>query len=309
MRDSVYMLAIDHRWQWEEWCDARGVDRGRIPAIKSLAAEAFLAARSGSDAIRESGALLVDLTYGRDAYEAARAAGVAMATPAERAGAFPLEWAGPFDEVLPGEFVKVLVRHRSDLAPAVAIAQRQKLLELDRWCADAGKTLVLEVLVAPSPGEEDGFESEGRPRLLAEYIRASYAAGLVPPFWKIEGMPDRTALSAVDTAIREVEGPRQLILGKGAGMDAVRQWFAAAAGAPSAAGFAIGRTVYFQPCADWIEGRITRDAAAAAIARNYEDVIEAWREASDAAPAGEQSTASAAASRADAGGGRTSADT
>ena len=26
----VYMLAADHRWQWEEWCDARGVPRQRI---------------------------------------------------------------------------------------------------------------------------------------------------------------------------------------------------------------------------------------------------------------------------------------
>lgn len=79
------MLAIDHRWQWEEWCDANSVDRGRIAAIKSLAADAFLIAHGSSEIVRTSGVLLVDLTYGREAYEAARAAGIPIATPAERA--------------------------------------------------------------------------------------------------------------------------------------------------------------------------------------------------------------------------------
>src|SRR5688500_6182575 len=261
MLESVYMLAIDHRWQWEEWCDGAGIAHTRIPEIKMLGAEAFLAAREVSAVIRESGALLVDLSYGREAFEKARAAGVRLATPAERAGAFPLEWTAPFEQALPGELVKVLVRHRSDLARDVVAGQREKLLELQRWCADAGKTLVLEVLVAPSAGEEQGFDATGRPRLLAEYIRESYAVDLVPPYWKIEGMPDKESLASVDRAIREVRGPRQLILGKGAGMDAVRQWFAAAAGAPTAAGFAIGRTVYFEPASEWLKGRVERDAA------------------------------------------------
>ena len=27
----VFMLAVDHRWQWEEWCDGAGIDRRRHP--------------------------------------------------------------------------------------------------------------------------------------------------------------------------------------------------------------------------------------------------------------------------------------
>ena len=145
------------------------------------------------------------------------------------------------------------------------------------------KTFVLEVLVAPAAGEEAkpgaNFDSAGRPHLLAEYIRDSYTVGLVPHFWKIEGMPDRTSLQVVDAAIRLVEGPRQLILGKGAGMDAVRIWFGAAAGAATAAGFAIGRTVYFEPAGEWLLGRITREEAVARISANYEAVIAAWQDA------------------------------
>ena len=276
MHQPVYMLAIDHRWQWEEWCDANSVDRSRIPSVKDLAAEAFLESRRRSTAAQTSGALLVDLTYGRTAFEAVREAGAVVGTPAEKAGAFPLEWTDVFERSLPGAFVKVLVRHRSDMETAIVTRQREQLLELQRWCAAAGKTFVLEVLVSPAAGEEPHFDSDGRPQRLAEYIRNSYDIGLVPDFWKIEGMPDRKSLQVVDAAIRQVEGPLQLILGKGAGMDAVRIWFNAAAGAASAAGFAIGRTVYFEPASQWLLGSIAREEAIARIAGNYEAVIAAW---------------------------------
>ena len=276
MHQPVYMLAIDHRWQWEEWCDANGVDRSRIPSVKDLAAEAFLESRRRSTAVQTSGALLVDLTYGRTAFEAVRDAGAVVGTPAEKAGAFPLEWTDVFERSLPGAFVKVLVRHRSDMETAIVTRQREQLLELQRWCAAAGKTFVLEVLVSPAAGEEPHFDSDGRPQRLAEYIRSSYDIGLVPDFWKIEGMPNRESLQVVDAAIRQVEGPLQLILGKGAGMDAVRIWFNAAAGAPTAAGFAIGRTVYFEAASQWLLGSISREDAIARIAGNYESVIAAW---------------------------------
>jgi 5-dehydro-2-deoxygluconokinase len=276
MRQPVYMLAIDHRWQWVEWCDANQVDHSRIPAAKELAAEAFLVSRERSEAVRQSGALLVDVTYGRTAFDTARQAGAVVGTPAERAGAFPLEWTDTFEQALPGAFVKVLVRHGSDVAPVIVSKQRDQLLDLQRWCAAAGKTFVLEVLVAPAAGEESDFDAAGRPQLLAAYIRESYGLGLMPDFWKIEGMPNRESLQVVDAAIRLVEGPRQLILGKGAGMDAVRTWFGAAAGATTAAGFAIGRTVYFEPASNWLRGRSSREAAVEQIAENYEAVIAAW---------------------------------
>ena len=272
------MLAIDHRWQWEEWCDTNRVARARIPEVKALAAEAFLAARESSDVIRRSGALLVDLTYGRTAFDTAQSAGAIVGTPAERAGAFPLEWTADFGTALPGHFVKVLVRHRSDLAPAIVAAQRRQLRELQQWCADRKKPFVLEVLVAPAHGEEAGFDSDGRPRLLAGYITDAYGDGVLPDYWKIEGMPSAAALRLVDDAIREKKGPRQLILGKGAGMDQVRQWFASAAGAPTAAGFAIGRTVYFDAAAGWLQGSLAREEAVARIRANYQSVIDAWTE-------------------------------
>ena len=49
----VYMLASDHRWQWEEWCERAGVPRLRISGAKHLVFSAFLAAIAYLDLIAQ----------------------------------------------------------------------------------------------------------------------------------------------------------------------------------------------------------------------------------------------------------------
>lgn len=276
LTNPVYMLAIDHRWQWEKWCDEQSIDRARIAEVKELAAGAFLQAREQSDDVRQSGALLVDVRYGRAAFDLANEAGATTGNPAEQAGVFPLAWTDVFDAALPGSFVKVLVRHRPDITREVVDMQLAMLRDLQSWCRDAHKPLVVEVLVSAAT-EDASFEREGRPRILADYIRNAYRNGLVPEYWKIEGVPDTSAMAIVDGAILEEPGPLQLILGKGAGIDTVQRWFASARGARSAAGFAIGRTVYWEPACDFLLGRASADEATARIAGNYATVISLWR--------------------------------
>jgi 5-dehydro-2-deoxygluconokinase len=274
----VYMMAIDHRWQWAEWCDRHRIDHMRIREVKKLAADAFLLARRDSACVRDSGVLLVDLVYGVEAFARARAGGATVGTPAERAGVFPLEWTDSFDRALRGDFAKVLVRHKADIERHVFDDQLSKLAELHQWCGAVEKPLVLEVLVS-GPPDDAAFEREGRPRLLAAYIRTAYERGIVPQYWKIEGVPDASVMAVVDGAIREREGPKQLILGKGAGLDTVNTWFEAARDAASAAGFAIGRTVYWKPACEFLLGRLAADDAVHEMAGNYRTVIDLWRRA------------------------------
>src|ERR1700710_1021719 len=113
--DRVYMLAADHRWQWEEFCDARSLPRERIREVKRLAGDAFLLARERSAAIHDFGALLIDEQYASTVVADGVAQGIAVGTPAEKAGAIPLAWAAdPFSAALTGTFVKVLARYRAD---------------------------------------------------------------------------------------------------------------------------------------------------------------------------------------------------
>src|SRR6185295_12067457 len=241
----VYMLAADHRWQWEEFCDARSIPRTRITDVKRLALDAFLIARDTLPGVRAFGALLIDQQYASAIIADALTAGVTVGTPAEKAGAFPLAWsADPFERALTGAFVKVLVRFRPEDDEAIREGQWQKLDALQTWCRGAGKPLVVEILVARRDEPEEDFEAIGRPAILAGFIAEAYRRALTPQFWKIEGTLSREGAHTIDRAIAANAACRQIILGKAAEIATIGRWFAAAAGSATAAGFAIGRSVF-----------------------------------------------------------------
>jgi 5-dehydro-2-deoxygluconokinase len=276
--DRVYMLAADHRWQWEEWCDARSMPRARIPDVKRLAYEGFLRARHRSADVREFGALLIDEQYSAPVIAHARVAGVNVGTPAEKAGAFPLAWSSdPFSRALTGMFVKVLVRYRSDDEASIVQGQRDKLDALQAWCRAAGKPLVVEILVGRRDEPEDEFEAVGRPAMLAAFIGDAYSRGLTPEFWKIEGTLSSEGARTIDTAIAANPAGRQIILGKAAELATIDKWFAAAAASRTAVGFAIGRSVFWEPSVAFLNGVKTADQAATAIADTYLELVDAWR--------------------------------
>ncbi|HZB26345.1 MAG TPA: DUF2090 domain-containing protein [Vicinamibacterales bacterium] len=275
----IYMLASDHRWQWEEWCAGAGVPAPRIAEAKQLVFAGFTRARDRSDDVRRHGALLLDSTYGGRAVAAARSAGIPVGTPVERAGRFPLEWQDdPFHAGLEGDsFAKVLVRYRPEWTQAAKDAQLARLLELQAWCRREGMPLLLEIIIMRQDEDERDFEERGRPALLASVIRDAYSRGLVPDLWKIEGTSSASGASVIDAAIRERNRPRQLILGKGADTAIIEGWFAAAAALPSTAGFAVGRSVFWGPCTAFLQGRQEPAAAVEEIAGNYLGLIAMWQ--------------------------------
>jgi len=277
---TVYMLAGDHRWQWEEWCDANDVARQRIPEIKELIVDAFLAARVQSPQVATDGALLLDTQYGAAAIARAIREGVTIGSPAERAGTFPLDWpAADFSSRLPGAFAKVLVKDRPDYDPAIRAGQRDKLLELQRWCRAHGRQLLIEVLVPRKDEAGEDFEERGRPLAIASAIRDAYGAGIEPEFWKIEGTTSADGARIVDAAIAERPRGRLIILGKNADPALIGQWFASAAACPTAAGFAIGRSVFWKPCVAFLQGTATAEQAVAAMIETYLALVEAWNRA------------------------------
>jgi 5-dehydro-2-deoxygluconokinase len=275
--DRVYMLAADHRWQWEEFCDARSLPRQRIADVKRLAYDAFLLARQRSSAVRDFGALLVDAQYSAGVIAEALQGGITVGTPAERAGAIPLAWATDlFPAALTGTFVKVLARYRTDDDPGVLAEQWTKLEALQAWCRGAKKPLVLEVLVARTQEPEDAFESSGRPAMLAAFIADAYRRGLTPEFWKIEGTLASQGARTIDTAIAAHPACRQIILGKAAELSTIDRWFAACAASATACGFAIGRSVFWEASAAYLTGATTAGQAAAMICDNYLHLVAAW---------------------------------
>jgi 5-dehydro-2-deoxygluconokinase len=276
----VFMLASDHRWQWQDWCDKNGVAHERISEVKGLVLEAFLQARGRSDQVRTYGALLLDNQYSAEAIARAMALGIPVGAPVEKAGVFPLHWERePFHAVSRGNsFVKVLVRYRPEWPPADREQQWNKLLDLQAWCRAEKIPLLVEIIIMKAGEDEQDFERRGRPAMLAGLIRDAYARGLVPAIWKIEGTTSRDGAVAVDAAIRERDVPRQLILGKGAGPEAIGSWFDAAAGLESTAGFAIGRSVFMEPGSAFLRGDLSAADATAQIAERYLAFVDGWVE-------------------------------
>jgi 5-dehydro-2-deoxygluconokinase len=276
--ECVYMLAADHRWQWEEWCNAKSIPRTRIPEVKRLAADGFRLARDRSPRVREFGALLLDAQYSSEVIAGARRDGLMVGTPAEKAGAFPLAWSTePFERALLGTFVKVLVRFRPDDADEIREGQWQKLDTLQAWCRRAGTQLVVEVLVPRRQEPEDTFDAVGRPAMLADFIGEAYRRGLAPQFWKIEGTAAADGARTIDRAIAKQPQCRQILLGKAADIATIERWFAAACESPTAVGFAIGRSVFWEPSTAFLVGSSTAAEAAAHICANYLQLVDAWR--------------------------------
>jgi myo-inositol catabolism protein IolC len=113
--------------------------------------------------------------------------------------------------------------------------------------------------------------------MIARFIADAYGRGLVPEFWKIEGTVSREGARVVDAAVAATPEGRQIILGKGADAQTIDRWFDAAAASVTAVGFAIGRSVLWEPATAWLTGSIGAADATAAIAANYVRLVDAWR--------------------------------
>jgi 5-dehydro-2-deoxygluconokinase len=100
---------------------------------------------------------------------------------------------------------------------------------------------------------------------------------LAPEFWKIEGTLAPDGARTIDRAIAEQPRCRQIILGKAADLRTIEQWFTAAAASQTAVGFAIGRSVFWEPSTAFLSGTMTAHESAERICANYLRLVDAWR--------------------------------
>jgi 5-dehydro-2-deoxygluconokinase len=276
--DCVYMLAADHRWQWEEWCDARSIPRTRIPEVKRLAADGFRLARDRSPRVREFGALLLDAQYSSDVIGEARRDGLIVGTPAEKAGAFPLAWSTePFERGAHRHVRQGLVRFRPDDAdgdPRRPVAQAGHAPGV----VPSRRYPVGRRSPRPAPAGTRGAVRYRGPSSDARRLHRR----VVPPRSDPAVLEDRRHTRAdgartIDRAIAARPQCRQIILGKAADIATIERWFAAAHDSPTAVGFAIGRSVFWEPSTAFLAGSSTAADAAANICANYLQLVNAWR--------------------------------
>ncbi len=70
-----------------------------------------------------------------------------------------------------------------------------------------------------------------------------------------------------------------IILGRGENDEKVREWLTTAAAVPGFIGFAVGRTVFWDPLVGWLAKKNSREEAVAEIARRYSEFVHLFEKA------------------------------
>jgi len=136
---------------------------------------------------------------------------------------------------------------------------------------------MFELLVPPTNAQLDrvagavSYDRHVRPALMLDTIRTLQDSGVEPDIWKVEGV------HSPDDCERVVEMARRdgrdevscIVLGHGADEEKVRSWLQIAASVYGFIGFAVGRTTFWSPIADFLAKKITREQAASRIADRY----------------------------------------
>ena len=271
---SVYLLAIDHRWQWEDWCDANSVDRSRIlpsrnspPRRSSRAA----AARRRAD-IR---ALLVDLSYGKHAVRDGPSGGGGRRNTRGAGGRLPSRMDGCLRDRIAGR-----LRQSPGAAPLGSRRRHRRQAARGAPRPASAVCRAAQDVRARGAGSRQwpagGRLRQGRPSEAAGgYIRDAYASA-----WRrITGRSRACTRMRCRSSTRHPPRPgtAQLILGKGAGYGRGPH-LVQRRGRCAHRRRICYRTarLYFEAAAAWLRGELSRDAARARIGATYEAVMLAW---------------------------------
>ena len=280
-----FILAFDHRNSlMTSFFGVSGEPSGQEVAaageVKRTIADGLLAAIGRGLVGGDEAGALVDATYGVEAIAALQAADVRLAVPVETSGRreFAFEhsdWRERLDSLHP-TWAKVLVRYNPDGDASLNERQRERLRDLQTVARAIGVGFLFELLVPPEPTQRNSdYDIEIRPGLVVRAIAELRTDGIGPDLWKIEGLDHREDCEAVSAGA----GAPCVVLGRGADAAAVERWLRAGAGLPNYDGFAIGRSIWWDPVRAYVDGAASRDATVTAIAERYGHFVDVYRDA------------------------------
>jgi len=295
--NTLYILAFDHRGSFQKkFFGIEGEPDAEQTAIiadaKHLIFEGMLqAVAAGADP--EVTGVLVDEQFGSTVPQEARERGLMLAMPAERSGQpmFDFQYGDEFGEhieKLDPDFTKVLVRYNPDGDPGGNQEQLVKLKRLSDWLKAHDRKFLFELLVPAEPahladvgGDEDRYDAELRPELMRRAIAEIQDAGIEVDIWKIEGVEERSDCEMLVAQARTGgrDGVTCVVLGRGANDAKVDHWLTQAAPVDGFIGFAIGRSIWWDPLKAYVDGKIERSAGARVIAENFLRFVSVYERA------------------------------
>jgi 5-dehydro-2-deoxygluconokinase len=292
----LFVVAFDHRESYESGLygikgEPAAADLARLTEGKQVIYDGFRAALARG-APADAAGVLVDEALGAGIARSAKREGGILAMPAEKSGEqeFHLQYGADFGshiEAFDPDFVKVLVRYNPDGDRELNRRQSGRLRELGGWLKANHRRFLFELLVPPTTeeleeaGSADSYDHSLRPELVVRSIAELQEAGVEPDVWKVEGLD--TAADCNEVARQARSGGREdvfcVVLGRGADEQRVESWLRVAARADGFSGFAIGRTIWWDPLSSMLAGEVDRATAVSEIAARYLRAIDVYLEA------------------------------
>jgi 5-dehydro-2-deoxygluconokinase len=284
---KLYILAFDHRGSFQKkFFGIEGEPDSEQTAIiadaKHLIFEGLLQAVSAGADPAVTG-VLVDEQFGSTVPQETRDHGLKLAMPAEKSGQpmFDFQYGDEFGEHIERfdpDFTKVLVRYNPEGDADGNGEQLAKLKRLSDWLKAHDRKFLFELLVPAEPhqleavgGDTDRYDAELRPELMRRAIEEIQDAGIEVDVWKIEGLDERSDCEMIVAQARSDgrDGVVCVVLGRGADEAKVDHWLTTAAPVDGFVGFAIGRSIWWDPLKAYVDGKIERAAGARKVAENY----------------------------------------
>jgi myo-inositol catabolism protein IolC len=303
---KLYILAFDHRGSFQKKMfgiegDPSPEQTETISDAKHLIFEGMLkAVEAGVDP--GATGVLVDEQFGapKGIPAQAKERGLLLAMPVEKSGQneFDFQYGDDFGahiEQFDPDFSKVLVRYNPDGDAGMNQRQSERLKRLSDWLHEHDRKFLFELLVPAEDaqleqvgGDSDRYDAELRPELMRRAIVELQDAGIEADIWKIEGIDTQEDCDRIaKTARRDGrDGVVCVVLGRGADDAKVEHWLRQGAPVDGYAGFAIGRTIWWDALKGFLDGNIEREDAAQQVADNYLRFVQIYDEAAkQAAPA------------------------
>jgi myo-inositol catabolism protein IolC len=295
---DLYIQPFDHRGSFQVklfgWKGAlTDAQTEEIAATKQVIYDGFKAAVAGGVS-KEKAGILVDEQFGGAILRDAAAQGIAIASPAEKSGQeeFDFEYGEDFAkhiEAFHPTFCKVLVRYNPEGDTVLNRRQSSRLKRLSEYLHTEGRSLFMFELLVPAEkaqldrfkGDKKAYDLELRPGLMVQTMRQLQDAGVEPDVWKIEGLDRREDCEKIVAVARRGDRDKVgcIILGRGEDDNKVREWLTTAAGVPGFIGFAVGRTVFWEPLVGLRAKKTSRETAVAEIARRYAEFVHVFEAA------------------------------
>ncbi len=240
---------------------------------------------------RENAAVLVDEIYGKEILKDAKARGFITMQTVEKSGVdiFECEFGDDFGnhllEIKP-TFAKVLVRYNAEGNKENNQIQLERIKKVSDFASANDLMLLIEPLVIATDeqlklcgNDKHRFDKELRKDLTIKMINEFYQAEIVVDVWKIEGFENASDYESIITVAQE-RGNRPLvgviILGRNETKERVREWITAGRNVNGIIGFAVGRTIFWEPLTLYRDQKISRDDAIQMIAKEYYEIYRVF---------------------------------